>query len=65
MDIKTFKSAIRTENHPLIAQGVREERASGSSERAIFRLALAAVPNLDEATWTDMVELSLAKNPGK
>ena len=63
MEASTFKSAIRSEDLTLIAKGVREMKASGVTLREMYRLALAANPNLDLHTFEDMVVLACEKNP--
>lgn len=63
MDISTFKIAVRNEDHKSIAQGVRAYETKGLTEGAIYRLALAARPEMDRDTWHDLKTLSLEKNP--
>lgn len=63
MDLKEFKRAVVTEDHPVIARGIRELQAAGNDDRAIFRIALAALPDLEFGVWTDLATLSLQRHP--
>jgi hypothetical protein len=54
MDLRTFKSAVRARDLKLIAKGY-EQMLRTLSAGEVYRLALAADPDLDRPTWTDLV----------
>jgi hypothetical protein len=61
---KTFKAAVRVTDYKLIAQCVREYTTAGKlTEREIFRLALAAEPELAFDTWSDIVKTAIERHP--
>ena len=61
--LNTLKAAVKANDYKLIAENVRGFRKAGLSDREIYRMALAADPNLDFDTWTDTVTTALEKNP--
>ena len=65
MNITTFKRAVATEDRFWIAKGVREFKASGLTDREVFRLALAVFSDLDFGLWTDTVKVALQRHPAK
>ena len=60
---KTFKVAVRATDYKLIAQCVHQYVVEWLTERQIFRLALAAEPELAFDTWSDIVKTAMERHP--
>jgi hypothetical protein len=60
---KTFKVAVRATDYKLIAQCVRQYSVEGLTERQIYRLVLAAEPELAFETWSDIVKTAIERHP--
>lgn len=54
-NITKLKNAIRFNDKVLVAAFVRDAREQGLSEGQIYRLALAADPEITRPVWIDML----------
>lgn len=58
MSITTFKSAVRSRDSKVIRQAVEAMKASGLTEREVYRIAKAGDPDLTQDEWSDILAAS-------